>query len=469
MAGCHSISDWWKKVPCHFNWKLDQNNLTHFKGISNNLDNKLATRNDIEWTETACDMLLFRGYLEVSIYEGVQSNSQTAEEFFVEAEREAMKVTDDDERQAYIIIVTANRLWVLETIHEGNQNEDRRLRLLAELDQSWNRHRDKLSQDRLQAFIDATAAFALTRLGPNKYKEAEQRYQQALKTIKMKSSWYQSLGAVIGRQARLWSNNFSEPYEGIHDEIQCYEKAIELEPRNKSAQCDLAKALLRIPDRVDEGKDLMGNLDANTCELIVKKGRFYRVLCDYETAINVFGRGEKLQHPRSELFLQLSIVYRYLAADARDWNDKNEYKRLEMKYIDKCLELEPSHFQGKLNKAIALCKARRNEKAHAMFNSMIEEYKGSPYYLIEVQFRRAGSLFIVNRKQVNENVAKAYEDVIETALEITQNEDISACGQTAKFARKAKGYLQQYYETLDDGGIMAQNLRSRVAEIGLND
>ncbi|XP_071848072.1 interferon-induced protein with tetratricopeptide repeats 1-like [Apostichopus japonicus] len=469
MAGCHSIPDWWKKVPCHFNWKLDQNILIDFKGIANNLDSKLETRNEIEWTETACDMLLFRGYLEVSNFEGVQRNSQKAEEFFVEAEKEAMKVADDDERQAYIIIVNANRLWVLETIHEGNQNEDRRLRLLAKLEESWSRHRDELSQTRLQAFIDATAAFALTRLGPNKYKEAERRYQRALKTIKMKCSWYQSLGAVIGRQARLGWNNVSEPYDGIHDEIQCYEKAIELEPTNKSAQCDLAKVLLRLPDRVDEGKDIMANLDANTCELIIKKGRFYRRLRDNERALDVLRRGEELQHPRSELFLQISIVYRYLASDARDSNNKDEYRRLEMKYIDKCLELEPSFFLGKLSKAIALGKARRNEEAQAMFNGMIEEYKGSPYHLIEVQFRRAYSLFIVNRYQVNENIAKAYEDVIETALEITKNVDISACCQTAEFARQAKEYLQQYYEILDDGGIMAQNLRSRAAEIGLND
>ncbi|PIK47572.1 hypothetical protein BSL78_15559 [Apostichopus japonicus] len=275
MAGCHFIPDWWKKVPCHFNWKLDQNIMLDLKGIANRLDSELETRNDIEWAETACDMLLFRGYLEVSNFEGMQSNSQKAEEFFAEAEREAMRVTDDDERQqAYIIIVSANRLWVLETIHEGKQNEDRRLRLLAELEQSWNRHRDKLSQDRLQAFIDATAAFAFTRLGPNKCKEAERRYQQALKTIKTKSSWYQALGSVIGRQARLCTNSHSEPYDGIYDEIQCYEKAIDLEPRNKSAQCDLATVLLRIPDRVDEAKDLMANLDANTCELILKKGLF---------------------------------------------------------------------------------------------------------------------------------------------------------------------------------------------------
>ncbi|XP_071848065.1 uncharacterized protein [Apostichopus japonicus] len=469
MAGCHSIPDWWKEVPCHFNWKLDQNIMLDLKGIANKLDSDLETRNEIEWTETACDMLLFRGYLEVSNFEGVQSNSQKAEEFFAEAEREAMRVTDDDERQAYIIIVNANRLWVLETIHEGNQNEDRRLRLLAELKQSWSRHRDKLSQDRLQAFIDATAAFAFTRLGPNTCKEAERRYQQALKTIKTRSAWYQALGSVIGRHARLGSNKFSKPYDGIDDEIQCYEKAIELEPRNKSAQCDLAKVLLRMPDRVGEGKDLMANLDANTCELIIKKGSFYLRLRDYKRAIDVLRKGEELQHPRSELFLQLSIVYRYLAADARDRNDKDEYKRLEMIYIDKCLELEPSYFQGKLSKAIALGKARRNEEAQAMFNGMIEEHKGSPYYLIEVQFRRADSLFIVNRNQVNENIAKAFEDVIETALEITKNVAISAYCETAKFVRKAQKNLQQYYETLDDGGIMAQNLRRRVAEIGLND
>ncbi|XP_071848075.1 uncharacterized protein [Apostichopus japonicus] len=467
MAGCHSISDWWKKVPCHFNWKLDQDIMLDLKCIANSLDSELETRNEIEWMETACDMLLFRGYLEVSNFEGVQSTSQKAEEFFAEAEREAMRVTDDDERQAHIIIVNANRLWVLETIHEGKQSEDRRLRLLQELEQSWSRHRDEISQKRLQAFIDATAAFALTRLGPNKYTEAKQRYQQALETIKTKSSWYQALGSVIGRHARLCSN--SALYDGIRDEIQFYEKAIELEPTNKSAQCDLAKVLLRMPGRDDEAKDLMANLDANTFELILKKGRFYRGLLDYERAIDVLRRGEELQHPRSELFFQLSIVYRYLAAETKDWNDKNEYKRLEMKYIDKCLELEPSHFQGKLNKAIALGKARRNEEAQAMFNGMIEEYKGSPYYLIESQFRRAYSLFVVNGKQVNENVAKAYEDVIETALEITKNVAISAYCKTAEFARKAKEYLQQYYETLEDGDIMAQNLRIRVAEIGLND
>ncbi|PIK47575.1 hypothetical protein BSL78_15562 [Apostichopus japonicus] len=289
------------------------------------------------------------------------------------------------------------------------------------------------------------------------------------KTIKTKSSWYQALGSVIGRQARLCTNSLSEPYDGIHDEIQCYEKAIDLEPRNKSAQCDLAKVLLRIRGRVDEAKNLMANLDANTCELIIKKGCFYRGLREYERAIDVLGRGEELHQPRSELFLQLSMVYRYLSADARDRSDKKEYKRLEMKYIDKCLELEPSHFQGKISKAIALGKALRNVEAQAMFNGMIEEYKGSPYNLIEAQFRRAGSLFIVNRYQVNENVAKAYEDVIETALEITKNVAISAHCKTAEFARKAKECLQQYYETLDGGDIMAQNLRTRVAEIGLND
>ncbi|KAJ8037996.1 Interferon-induced protein with tetratricopeptide repeats 5 [Holothuria leucospilota] len=466
----HTI-DWWKAVPCHFTWDLEAGVDVDFKSILNNLDSKLETCHETRWEGSPCALLLFRGYLEVSKFDGVIPNREKAEEFFKEADNENENVTNSEERKTYTIVSLANRLWILE--HFGDEADDEtsanRETLIRKLEEVWESPKEV--SDKVSAHLEATAAFAMSRLGPGKYEKAEALYRKAIAVISTQSSWWHSLGLLIRRQAVLKTQNREKCYDRMEEEIHCYEKAIKFDPDNDSARCDLALLLAKIPGREEEAKSHIGRTKDDICEVIIKKGRYYRRQKKFQEALHVLQKGEDLKNPRSELFFQISCIYFDLGLQAgknKDFTRKSEYVSSEVEYLDKCLQLEPTHFFAKINKAKSFGKLGQVSTGEELFCKIIEEQKEHPRNLINAKFSFAKYLHYHNKNSMSAEVARILEDVIELSLrvlrEIDHYENNKITGENG-YLEKSRKKLVEFYRTQKDGEDKLKDLENKLSNL----
>lgn len=467
-------SDWWKRVPCHFNWDLEDDVTVDFTSVVNNLDSKLESLKESNGGNSSCVLLLFRGYLEVSKFAGVTSNPEKANAFFDQADSEAEVLIDDEERRAYVVVSSANRLWVLEKFKIGSESEMRRKKeyLVSKLEENWQSGVGRKSGN-FDAYLEAVAAFALTRLGPYKYREAESRYRKAIKLNSKQAEWFHALGELVGRQARQKTQSSGECYSDMDEEIRCYQKALDLDPENDFARCDLALVLARKDDKLQDAKDLIALTKDVACEVIIKKGRFYRRQKDFQKALAVLKKGTKLQNPRSELFFQISLVCSSLASQAgykKNYKEKTEYLEKEMEYLDKCIQREPSHFFAKLNKARNFSKSRRNEEAEQYYRKILNECHSSPRNLIEAQFTFAEFLTLSNRGRIPQEAADLYEEMVNTGAvilrEIDQDGNAKVTGKDG-FLEKARNRLKDFYLEREEGSRKMKELEEKLSTLGI--
>lgn len=134
-------------------------------------------------------------------------------------------------------------------------------------------------------------------------------------------------------------------------------------------------------------------------------------------------------------------------------------------YVDKCLEIEPTHFNAMRFKGNCLSREGRNAEAEAMFRLIIKLYQHSPRNLIEAQHSLAKSLFIQNDKKCNPDVAKAYEDVVDTGILILKKMDMYGNKKVSYFVTYAQDILESYYNDLENGAVKIQSLRNKLSEI----
>ncbi|PIK56453.1 putative interferon-induced protein with tetratricopeptide repeats 1-like isoform X3 [Apostichopus japonicus] len=414
-------SDWWKQVPCHFNWQLEKDCTVDYKTIVNKLDSKLETRDEVGWRDSVCDLLLFRGYIEVfPKFKEVNLNPVKAREFFLQAEEEARELDDNQERQACLTVSSANRLWLLENFRQSGSaapNDEREM-LLKTLTENWLAKPTAQSEE-LHAYIYVIEGFALARLGLTRCQEALQRYKRATEVIQSKASWYHTCGGLVGRFARKGEKSNADRYDEMDEEIKYYEKAIELDPTNDAARCDMALVLRKIPERSNEARRLIEEASDESCQVILVKARFYRWQNELQKALDVLQKGEELKTPRSDIFFQKSLIYSQLAKQSNNNDDKYRYLRDEMSNIDKCLAKEPGHFYAFVYKAWAHHKLREYDRAEATYLEAIERFKSSLQDHLQAQHWYVQHLVKSNSgRRVTEKAASICEEIFHSCVKI---------------------------------------------------
>ncbi|XP_071814028.1 interferon-induced protein with tetratricopeptide repeats 1-like [Apostichopus japonicus] len=458
----NSVSDnveWWKKVPCHFTWSLEDTN-EDYKSLKIRVEYKLESWKE-EHSSPPCQPLLFLGFLEVSKFKGLpRQNPVQAMNHFSNVVREAAEMTVEDERNAFLTVALANRIWsyeILSQSQEGKENEDalQKSKDKTKNDEDLKRLKQLWSEknELFEAYIEGIAVFALGRLGPKNYKKAEERCRKALEVIPTNPEWHYSLGCFIGRQIRCNLVSSRGGYNHIDDEVKCYEEALRLDPNFDLARCTLAQTLVKIPERKEESFKQIEKVNENTCAMVVKKGRFYRYQKDYKKALEILKKGVSgFERPRGELFFQIGLIYgtfAYQAGFERKFDEKNEYLQKQLEYSNKCLELEPHHHVAMLRKAQALGYLRRNDEAEKCFRNAIDEVEGTPSNSVEVKFWFAEHLTSRNRKQVTAKAAELYKDVMSIASSILENADDDALDDVKtgmrKFVIKSKSKLDEFH------------------------
>ncbi|PIK46775.1 hypothetical protein BSL78_16373 [Apostichopus japonicus] len=190
----------------------------------------------------------------------------------------------------------------------------------------------------------------------------------------------------------------------------------------------------------------------NTCSMVIKKGRFYRLAKDYTKALEVLMKGEsEFSSPRSELFFQTSLVYEALAKLPRvDQTTKKNNLEKHIAYCNKCLELEPQHFPALLKKARALGQLKRNDAAEKVFREAMRVVKARPKNFVQVQYWFAEHLTFRNRKQVTPEAAELYQGAMSTTLSMIQNADDFAIDDIKEsmkwFVTNSKKKLDEFYQ-----------------------
>ncbi|XP_071814030.1 interferon-induced protein with tetratricopeptide repeats 1-like [Apostichopus japonicus] len=459
----NSVSDnveWWKKVPCHFTWSLEDTN-EDYKSLKINVEYKLESWKE-EHPSPPCQPLLFLGFLEVSKFKGLpRQNPVQAMNHFSNVVREAAEMTVEDERNAFLTVALANRIWsneILSQSQEGEGNEDalQNSKYKTENDEDLKRLKQLWSEknELFEAYIEGIAVFALARLGPKNCKKAEERCKKALEVIPTNPEWHYSLGCFIGRQIRCNLVSSRGGYNHIDDEVKCYEEALRLDPDFDLARCTLAQTLVKIPQRKREAVKQIEKVNENTCAMVVKKGRFYRFQKDYSKALEILKKGEsEFATPRGELFFQISMIYCTFANNAKwdessDVRNKNWQRQLE--YTNKCLEVKPNHHLAMLQKALTLENLRRNAEAEECFRNTIDTLEDTPNISLQVKFRFAEYLTSLNRTQVIAEAAELYENVISIALSILQNADDDALDEAKtgieRYVMNSKSKLEEFHQ-----------------------
>ncbi|XP_071814954.1 uncharacterized protein [Apostichopus japonicus] len=468
-------SDWWKQVPCHFNWQLEKDCTVDYETIVNKLDSKLETRDEVGWRDSVCDLLLFRGYIEVSQkFKEVNLNPVKAREFFLQAEEEARELDDNQERQACLTVSSANRLWLLEKFKQSGSaapNDEREM-LLKTLTENWLAKPTAQSEE-LHAYIYVIEGFALARLGLTRCQEALQRYKRATEVIQSKASWYHTCGELVGRFARKHTKSATDRYDGMDEEIKYYEKAIELDPTNDAARCDMASVLIKIPERSNEARRLIEEARDESCQVILVKARFYRRQNELQNALDVLQKGEKLKTPRSDIFFQKSLIYSQLAKQSNNNDDKYRYLRAEMRNIDKCLAKEPGHFYAFVHKAWAHHKLREYDRAEATYLEAIKRFESSLQDRLEAQHWYVQHLVKSNSgRRVTEKAASICEEIFKSCVKILKERPGELENRiTGKwgYLTEATKNLKKYYSNIPDGHVKIRQLQFQLFQVNIKD
>ncbi|XP_071814149.1 uncharacterized protein [Apostichopus japonicus] len=468
-------SDWWKQVPCHFNWQLERDCTVDYKTLVNKLDSQLETRDEVGWRDSVCDLLLFRGYIEVfPKFKEVNLNPVKAREFFLQGEEEARELDDNQERQACLTVSSANRLWLLENFKQGGSaapNDEREM-LLKTLTENWLAKPTAQSEE-LHAYMYVIEGFALARLGLTRCQEALQRYKRATEVIQSKASWFHTCGELVGRLARKDTKSNTDRYDEMDEEIKYYEKAIELDPTNDAARCEMASVLIRIPERSIEAKRLIEEARDESCQVILVKARFYRRQNELLKALEVLQKGEKLKTPRSDIFFQMSLIYSHVAKQSNNHDDKYRYLRGEMSCIDKCLEKEPGHYFALLNKAWAHHKLKEYDRAEETYLEAIEKFKSSEQSHLETQHRFVQHLVKSNSgRRVTEKAASICEEIFDSCVKILKERpgemENKITGEWGYLTEATKN-LKKYYSNIPDGHVKIRQLQFKLFQVNIKD
>lgn len=199
--------DWWKTLPCHLNldWKLcEQSNILDAQKLKNQIEDDLRIAPYFMKVEG----LLYQAFLEVPpkpFMGSTPPDQQKALGLLEEAEKFVNETTsyDADAKNGYLFVIYAFRMWIYDTIKS-------RTRELLGLSRRTTKKQmedalqnfESLQNEKSRAFIHATRAAALSRLGLERCKESMQLFDEALKQFPKNSYWMFGRALMQGRLAR---------------------------------------------------------------------------------------------------------------------------------------------------------------------------------------------------------------------------------------------------------------------------
>ncbi|KAJ8033038.1 hypothetical protein HOLleu_23161 [Holothuria leucospilota] len=403
--------DWWKTIPCHFNpdWNLHEQSELDVRKLKHQVKDDLRSAPTVMRVES----LLYQAFLEMPpkpFFRFELPSPQNALILLKEAE-DFIEITmrnDVDAQNGYGIVINALRMW----IYGDRGNATKREKIESTLKKL------KFSQNKKsRAFVNATHAAALSRLGLKRCKEAMHLFEMALEQFPNKTHWMFVRAIMQGRLARsdrstMYGNrNLSNTLKiAFERERELLQQIKEIEPDFAWPIAYLGQCLYNLNRRDDALKCIKQairmdkrNTDKNT-DIALISARVYKWDKQFSKSEEIL-KSLPEESKTAEVFFQLGLIYDKRAKELRQRPgvkmncDKNklcetlEYKKLlktALEYVEQSLEKDICHFAAANKMAELRALLADRERAKRMYLDLLQRDDALP--LNQFHIRRSANL-----------------------------------------------------------------------------
>ena len=298
-----------REVPSHFSWNLYRDSSKTFISLKQLLEEHLEQNPGQRTIET----YLFMSYLFMSDFKDKEKDPRSALFYLQKAKDEILTTTEKDSpaQIGFLTVATANEAIIacMRSKRRQSQELEREARRLF-----------SLQTEESQVYVKVVRAFALSRLGMSKYKEAEGLYREAVDKFRLTTSasvepeklyWLFALALMIGRYARYEAGpgNFTQ---AMDEEIELFERILHLDPTYALASAHLAQCYSLKKDHANAKYHSFNaiRLDPNNPSVLRIAGQALRKEKCFDEALMVYERCEIQGARNSYFYHHWGLVYR---------------------------------------------------------------------------------------------------------------------------------------------------------------
>ena len=286
----------------HFDWEMQPEHTS--KEIDSLLDQiEIHLKDQREMLTIPA--LLFKAFLLVSKHKGKKVDPNTALKTLEEAKKKIGVCKSEEGKIGFIIVHHTLAGKIYQDILGDGESANKYFMDI----QGLQNRKTKVSQ----AYIDVTRAFALSRLGPRKLKESIVYFQKAVNVNDTDADWFFLLGRMIGRN-KDYTEGPGDP-DGNLSEWECYNKALQLDPKHASSMAFKAQMLSDKKRNPREAECLFNTaitLAPTSMRVLDRAARFYRKNKKWEKAMSCINKIENLGHttPDAMMYHQKALLFK---------------------------------------------------------------------------------------------------------------------------------------------------------------
>ena len=342
-----------KEAPFHLNWDLETGTSKNFDSLKQKITDYLRFNPQLMTIQAH----LFHCFIYISQYHSHRYNRlnlKEAKEHLKKAYDAINDVADPEKNLGYLTVAKCMEAYIAFRKGEHDNN------LKKEIEKSISELTDSSS-----ACIDSVRAFALSRMGIQKYKEAKGFFESALKVQPNNTEWLYNLGDLIGRLSRHYEG-YKETEQKIQ-ENEIYEEILSIDPEHALARVSLASNLI-LMDKEELAKthaEQALQLQPDNPEILKEVGRVYRRIEDFEKALLILERGWATSQNNADLLHQTGLVYKdKYNCQNKIYKGKKKHKRQpsdkpDKELLNKAIDYLTKAYESNSTYTMALCNRAR--------------------------------------------------------------------------------------------------------------
>ena len=444
-------------APSHFNWDLDTDTSKEI----NSLILQLEEHFEYNPKTMTIQAQLFQSFLYLSKYKNPKPDYTKGQEWLQKAYEEIERLTNEEEKIGFMIVAKCNQAYMNHILGVQTSTLEREIQNLT-----------AKASHVSQACIHSVRAFALSRVGMNKYDEAKLYYKKALEVQPDNTQYLFGLALVTGRRSR--NKDGLEYTTDKEEERELYKKILQIDKNHALAHAFLAYNLsykreyavaIRHAYRARE-------LAPKHPHILTKAAIVLRRAKCYKAALPIFEEACAIGK-NSGLFHQAGLVYRDMYNDQNQkkkeaiqkkerWNPPD--KELLKKAIDnfnKAIEANPTNNMAMLDRALTHERLRDLDKAEEDFLSAITTKNLD--HNNKVVFNSWYATFLDRSRNNPGKACEHFKVAIECAIQNCTTRPVTRDNPKPNFEKGLENYLKKALRGYKD--IMEKKVQSDDPEL----
>ena len=333
-----------KEAPFHLNWDLETGTSKNFDSLKQKITDYLRFNPQLMTIQAH----LFHCFIYISQYHSHRYNRlnlKEAKEHLKKAYDAINDVADPEKNLGYLTVAKCMEACIAFRKGEHDNN------LKREIEKSISELTDNSS-----ACIDSVRAFALSRMGVQKYEEVKGFFESALEVQPNNTEWLYKLGDLTGRLSR-YRDGLKITAEKIQ-ENNFYEEVISIDHEHALAHVSLASNLIFMDEEelAKTHAEQALQLQPDNPNILKKVGRVYRKIHDFEKALSMFEQGWATSHNNADLLHQTGLVYKQVYNRQKQaWRNRETSVKPNKELLHKALDYFTKAYESNSTYTMALC------------------------------------------------------------------------------------------------------------------